>query len=82
MDAATIEGAIAIAEAIVSAIVKEAPAISQGIASSLPYVQAIAGMIQGTNATQDQIDTLLASANIASAQFQQPLPPDDGSTTT
>lgn len=82
MDAATIEGAIAIAEAIVDAIIKEAPAIEQGVVSSIPYVQAIAGMIQGTNATQDQIDSLLASANIASTQFQTPLPPDDGTTTT
>ena len=82
MDAATIEGAVAIASAIVNALIKAAPAIEQGIASSAPYVQAIAGMIQGTNATEEQIDTLLASANISSAQFQQPLPPDDGTTTT
>lgn len=74
--------AIALAEAIVEAIVKVAPSIEQGIVSSIPYVQAIAGLVQGTNATQDQIDALLASANIASTQFQAPLPPDDGSTTT
>lgn len=82
MDLTTIEGALALAEAIVDAIVKEAPVITQGIVSSEPYVQAIAGLIKGTNATQDQIDALLATANIASAQFQTPLPPDDGTTTT
>lgn len=82
MDAATIEAGIAVAEAIVDAIVKMAPAIEQGVVSSVPYVQAIAGLIQGTNATQAQIDGLLASVNAASAQFQTPLPPDDGTTTT
>lgn len=74
--------AIALAEAIVEAIIKVAPSIEQGVVSSIPYVQAIAGLVQGTNATQDQIDALLASANIASVQFQTPLPADDGTTTT
>ena len=61
--AADIEAGVAIAEAIVSAIVKVAPAIQQGVVSSLPYVQAIAGLIQGTNATQEQIDATLAQIN-------------------
>jgi hypothetical protein len=82
IDLATIEGAVALAESIVSTIITEAPAIEKGIASAEPYVQAIAGMIQGTNATQAQIQALLASANISSTQFDTPLPPDDGSTTT
>lgn len=82
MDLATIEGALAIAEAIVNAVIKAAPAIQKGITSELPYIQAIAGMIKGTNATQEEIDSLLASANITSADFQKPLPPDDGTTTT
>jgi hypothetical protein len=80
--AAEIEAGVAIAEAIVSAIVKAAPAIQQGVVSSLPYVQAIAGLIQGTNATQQQIDATLAQINAATDEFLKPLPPDDGATTT
>lgn len=80
--AADIEAGVAIAEAIVSAIVKVAPAIQQGVVSSLPYAQAIAGLIQGSNATQDQIDAALASINAATDEFLKPLPPDDGATTT
>jgi len=79
---AEIEAGVAIAEAIVSAIVKVAPAIQQGVVSSLPYVQAIAGLIQGTNATQEQIDATLAQINAATDAFLKPLPPDDGTTTT
>jgi hypothetical protein len=41
--AAEIEAGLAAAEVIVSAIVKVAPAIEQGVVSSIPYVQAIAG---------------------------------------
>lgn len=82
MDPATIEAAIAAATSIVDAIVKVAPAIEQGIASSAPYAQAIAGLMTGTGATQAQIDTLLASVNAASADFETPLPADDGTTTT
>lgn len=81
MDPTTIAGAIALAQTIVNAIVAEAPAIIADITASKPYVEAIAGMIQGTNATQAEIDTLLAAANIVSASVQQPLPVDiDGST--
>lgn len=80
--AAEIEAGLAVAEAIVSAIVKVAPAIEQGVVSSLPYVQAIAGLIGGTNATSEQIDAVLAQINAATDAFLDPLPPDDGSTTT
>jgi hypothetical protein len=82
MDPATIEAAISAATSIVEAIVNVAPAIEKGIASSEPYIAAITGLITGTNATQAQIDALLATVNTASQQFQQPLPPDDGTTTT
>jgi hypothetical protein len=43
----------ATAEATVSAIVKVAPAIERGVVSLLAYVQAVAGLIGGTNATPD-----------------------------
>ncbi|ABE62254.1 conserved hypothetical protein [Nitrobacter hamburgensis X14] len=80
--AAEIAAGLAAAEAIVSAIVKVAPAIEQGVVSSIPYVQAIAGLIGGNNATPEQIDAVLARINAASDEFLSPLPPDDGSTTT
>jgi len=80
--AAEIQAGVAIAEAIVSAIVKVAPAIQEGVVSSLPYVQAIAGLMQGTNATQEQIDATLAQINAATDEFLKTLPPDDGATAT
>lgn len=79
---AEVQAGIAIGEAIVAAIVKVAPAIQQGVVSSLRYAQAITGLIQGSNATQEQIDVALASINAATDEFVKPLPPDDGSTTT
>jgi hypothetical protein len=80
--AAEIEAGLAAAEAIVDAIVKVAPAIELGVVSSIPYVQAIAGLIGGSNATRDEIDAVLAQINAATDAFLDPLPPDDGSTTT
>ncbi len=80
--ATEIEAGLAVAEAIVSAIVKVAPAIEQGVISSVPYIQAIGGLIAGSNATSAQIDAVLAQINAASDEFLKPLPPDDGSTTT
>ena len=79
--ATEIEAGLAVAEAIVSAIVKVAPAIEQGVVSSIPYVEAIAGLIGGSNATPEQIDAVLARINAATDNFLKPLPPDDGSTT-
>jgi len=79
--ATEIEAGLAVAEAIVSAIVKVAPAIEQGVVSSIPYVQAIGGLIAGTNATSEEIDAVLARINAATDDFLKPLPPDDGSTT-
>jgi hypothetical protein len=82
LDPTTIAGALSLAETLVTAIVKAAPAIEEDFSKSGPFVAALAGMIQGTNATMDQIIPLLAAANIDSTDFQTPLPPDDGSTTT
>jgi ABC-type transporter Mla subunit MlaD len=73
---------VAAATSVVNAIVAAAPAIEKGAVDSAPYVQAIAGLITGSNATQEQIDSLLEQVNAASADFQAPLPPDDGTTTT
>lgn len=79
---AALEAGLILASQIVSAILKAAPAITAGVASSAPYVKAIAGMLAGTNATQADIDALLLQANRDSEDFQTPLPPDDGTTTT
>lgn len=82
MDEAAIEAGLVLAGQIVSALVKIAPAIQQGIVSEAPYISAIAGMITGGNATQEQVDALLAQIDKDSADFQAPLPNDDGTTTT
>lgn len=79
---ADVENGIAIASAIVNAIVKAAPAIEKGVIDSAPYVQAIAGLISGSNATQEQIDATLAQINAATDEFLKALPADDGTTTT
>lgn len=79
MDAAA---AIALAEQIVQALITVAPAIEKGVVSAAPYVQALSGVLTGSNATQDQIDALLAQLQTDSADFQTPLPEDDGTTTT
>jgi hypothetical protein len=82
MDPTTIAGAVQLATTIVNAIVVNAPAIEADVSASIPYVNAIAGMIQGTNATMESIQALLASADIATDDFLKPLPADDGTTTT
>lgn len=77
-----IEAGLVLAEQIVSAIIKVAPAIQQGVVSMEPYVEAIAGMITGTNVTPDMVNALVAQVQKDSADFQTPLPADDGTTTT
>lgn len=74
--AITVEQGLAIAEAVVSIIVKAAPAIEKGVISTAPYVTALGGMLTGSNATQEQIDALLAQLEADSADFQKPLPDD------
>jgi hypothetical protein len=71
---ATIEAGLALAEQVVNIIVKAAPAIQKGVISSAPYVEALAGMLTGSNATQEQIDALQAQLEADSADFQTPLP--------
>lgn len=76
--AVTVEQALAIAQAVVEIVVKAAPAIEKGVISAAPYVQAIGGMLTGSNATQEQVDALLAQLEADSADFQTPLPPEEG----
>ena len=80
--AAEIEAGLAIAQQVVDIIVKVAPKIQAGVVSAEPYVAAIGGMITGQNATLDTINALQKQLDADSADFQQPLPPDDGTTTT
>jgi hypothetical protein len=82
VSAADITAGIAVAEAIVNGIIRVAPAIERGVVSSAPYVRALAGLLAGTNATQEEIDAALAQINAATDEFLAPLPPDDGTTTT
>lgn len=82
VDVATIEAGIVLAEQIVNALVKAAPAIEAGVINMEPYVKAIGGMLVGGNATQEQIDALLAQLESDSSDFDADLPPDDGTTTT
>lgn len=79
MDIAAI---IATVTTIVNEIVAVAPIIEKDVTASQPYVQALVGLVSGSNATQDQLDQAVAAVQAASAQLQQPLPPDDGTTTT
>lgn len=65
--------ALTLAEQIVSGIIKIAPAVEKGVADASPYIQALGGMLTGTNATQEQIDSLLAQLDKDSADFQTPL---------
>ena len=76
MDPVTLSTGIALAEQIVSALIKAAPAIQAGVVSVAPYVQAIGGMLVGGNATQAQVDALRVQLDADSADFQTPLPPD------
>lgn len=71
-----VAAALVLAEQVISAIIKIAPAVEQGVVSTQPYVSALAGMLTGGNATQEQVDALLAQLEADSADFQTPLPPD------
>lgn len=77
-----IEAGLVLAEQIVNIIVKVAPKIEAGVVSAEPYVEAIGGMITGKNATLDTVNALQKQLEIDSADFQTPLPTDDGTTTT
>lgn len=71
---AEIEAVVATVETIVTAIIKVAPLVEEGIADAQPYVQALVGLIKGTNVTQEQLDEAVASVLALSAEFQKPLP--------
>lgn len=69
-----IELALTLAEQIITGLIKIAPAVEQGVVSTGPYVQALAGMLTGSNATLPQIDALLVQLQTDSDDFQTPLP--------
>jgi hypothetical protein len=82
MDLTTIEGAISAATSIIGALIKAAPAIEQGAADIAPYAEALGKMLMGSNATAADVEMLLTQLETDSADFQTPLPADDGTTTT
>lgn len=59
---------------IVEEILKVAPLIQAGVATAEPYVQALIGLIRGTNVSQDDLDSLIATVKAQSDEFQKPLP--------
>jgi hypothetical protein len=70
-------------EGILGVVVKLAPAVEAGVTSLTPIATAIVNnLTKGATITQAQLDALEAEVDAAAAQIQQPLPPDDGSTTT
>lgn len=75
------EAVIATVETIVTAIIKVAPLVEQGIADAKPYVEALVGLIKGNNVTQDQLDQAVASVLALSAEFQKPLPDEPPAST-
>jgi hypothetical protein len=82
MDIATVEAIATAIGTVVEEIIKVAPAIEQGAVTAEPYIAALVSLVEGNAVTQDQLDAAVAQVTALSAQFQQPLPPDDGSTTT
>jgi hypothetical protein len=76
MDPVTIEAGITLAEQIISALIKAAPAIEAGVVNTEPYIKALGQMLVGGNATQAQVDAMRAQLDADSADFQTPLPPD------
>lgn len=82
MDPASIEAVAATVEAIISAAIRAAPAIERGVATAAPYVDALVGLVSGNEVTQADLDAAVASVKAQSDRFQEPLPPDDGTTNT
>lgn len=72
------EAVIATVETIVAAIIKVAPLVEKGVADATPYVQALVGLIKGTNVTQEQLDEAVTRVLALSAEFQKPLPDENG----
>ena len=79
MDTAAI---ISVVAAAVKAAVDLTPAVIKTVQDAEPFAAAIVNAIRGDNITQDQLDELEAKISDLSAQLQQPLPADDGTTTT
>lgn len=71
VDFTEVEAVISAVTAIVEEIIKIAPEVEKGVADSKPYVQALVGLIEGNNITQDQLDAAVANAQALSAEFQK-----------
>ncbi len=77
MDTAQILAAIA---AVIKTAVDLTPTIISAVEDATPFARAIYGLVvKGTNATQADVDAMLAEVNALNDDLQRPLPPDDGS---
>lgn len=80
MDTAAI---IATIVSVLNTVVKIAPAVESGVVSLEPIaVNIFNNLVNGAAITQDQLTALETQVDALAAQIQQPLPADDGSTTT
>jgi hypothetical protein len=74
---------IAAIESILQTVVTLAPSITAGFTSLTPIAESIYNnLVNGAAITQAQLDALEAQVDAAAAAIQNPLPPDDGTTTT
>lgn len=76
MDAAEVEAIAAAATAFINGVVQASPAIIKGVTSAEPFVEALVGLLTGSNVTQDQLDASVAQVQALSAEFQEPMPED------
>jgi|HubBroStandDraft_2_1064218.scaffolds.fasta_scaffold00003_42 hypothetical protein len=79
MDPTTILAAIA---SVISEAVQIGPTVITAAEDAEPFAQLIYSLFEGTTVTAAQITTLQTNLAALSAQLQQPLPADDGTTTT
>jgi hypothetical protein len=79
MDPTTIITTIA---TVINEAVTLGPIVIKGVEDAEPFAKLIYGLFTGTNVTADQITILQQQLAALSAQLQDPLPPDDGTTTT
>jgi len=79
MDPATIISTIG---TVITEAVQLGPTVIKAAEDAEPFAQLIYGLFTGTNVTQAQLDALQANLAALSAQLQEPLLPDDGTTTT
>lgn len=77
MDVAAILAAIS---QVIKTVVDLTPTVITAVEDITPFAKAIYGLVvKGENATQADVDAMLAEVNALNDDLQRPLPPDDGS---